>query len=121
MSAAQLHQQTLNGLPKGFEVRRLGETGLAVVDNFCTAAEAEAVIGKAEPHLTKSLIRVNNKTVDYSGRVSETALVYGPSRYDPSLLTLMNRAALLVGLPYTNLEAVWGHALWSWRLLRAAH
>jgi prolyl 4-hydroxylase len=99
-------QNVLDTLPANFEIWRAGQTGLSIVENFCTADEATATIEKARPHLTPSKIRVDNKTVDFSGRVSETALVYGPSRQDSDLTVLMQRAAMLVGLPYTHLEAV---------------
>jgi len=103
---AELHQATLATLPAGFEIRRAGETGVCIVDNFCTPAEAAALIDKARPHLTHSQIRVGSKTVDFSGRVSDTALVFGTYRRDNSLVTLMQRAAMLVGLHYSHLEAV---------------
>jgi hypothetical protein len=77
-----------------------------VIDNFCTPAEAAALISKAEPHLGRSQIRVGGKNVDYSGRVSDNAMVFGPARRDPALLMLMHRAALLVGLSYTCLESM---------------
>ena len=102
---AELHRATLANLPAGFEIRRAGATGVCVVDNFCTPAEAAALIEKARPHLTHSQIRVGSKTVDFSGRISDTALVYGAYRKDQSVVTLMRRAAFLVGLPYTHLEA----------------
>ncbi len=105
-SASQLHRSALAALPAGFEIRRAGATGVCIVENFCTPEEAAVVIEKARPHLTPSKIRINNKTVDFSGRVSDTALVFGPSRKDQSLVTLMHRAAMLVGLPYSHLEAI---------------
>ena len=101
-----LHQSTLAGLPSGFQVHRAGETGICVIDNFCTPAEAQALISKAAPRLGRSQIRAGGKNVDFSGRVSDNAMVFGTGRHDPSVLTLMHRAAMLVGLPYNNLESL---------------
>jgi len=103
---SQTHEQALGSLPAGFEIHRAGDSGISIVENFCTPGEAAALIDKARPHLSSSQIRIRNKTVDFSGRVSETALVHGSSREDPSVVMFMHRAAMLVGLPYTYLEAV---------------
>jgi hypothetical protein len=103
---AELHRATLRSIPSDFKIHRAGDTGVYVIDNFCTPAEAAAVIDKSRPFLTRSQIRVDSKNVDFSGRVSDTAMVFGPSRRDPSLLPLMHRAAMLVGLSYTHLESL---------------
>jgi hypothetical protein len=101
-----LHRDTLRDIPAGFQINRAGDTGVCVIDNFCTPAEAEVVKDKARPYLARSQIRVGSENMVFSGRVSDTAIVFGPSCRDPSLIPLMHRAAMLVGLPYTYLESL---------------
>ncbi|MEE4186791.1 MAG: 2OG-Fe(II) oxygenase [Gammaproteobacteria bacterium] len=94
-------------LPDGFRVTRLAATGLTLVDNFCTPAEAEAVIDAARDRLQRSGVLINGKFRDHDGRYSFTAQLYGPYYRHRPLLPLMQRAAALTGLPYTHLEAVY--------------
>jgi len=94
-------------LPDGFTVRRLAQTGISVVDNFCTPEEAAAVIEAASPLLKRSGVLIDGKFRDHDGRVSYTALLYGGKLRHPSVHPLMQRAAMLAGMPYTHIEAVY--------------
>ncbi|MEC9375133.1 MAG: 2OG-Fe(II) oxygenase [Pseudomonadota bacterium] len=102
----ELQRSTLRNLPSNFNIYRAGDTGVSIVENFCTSLEATMLISKAKPFLVPSQIRSGRKNVEFSGRISDTAMVFGPERQDQSLIPLMSRAAMLVGLPYTHLESL---------------
>ena len=97
----------LSYLPDGFTVRKIGQTGISVIDGFCTNEEAKAIIELAKLGLNRSGVVENGKFVIAPGRQSETAWVFGAGNPDPLLLPLACRAAALTGLPYTHLEAVY--------------
>jgi len=97
----------LSYLPDGFAVTKIGQTGVSVVDGFCTPDEAQAVIRLAKCKLAPSAVRQQGKFVLDPGRRSDTALVFGPRCPDPALIPFACRAAALTGLPYTHLEAVY--------------
>jgi hypothetical protein len=104
---AKVPVHNLSYLPDGFTVRKVGQTGIAVVDGFCTLAEAQAIIALARPKLSPSGVMERGKVVMAAGRQSETACVFGSSNPDPALLPIACRAAALTGMPYTHLEAVY--------------
>ena len=97
----------LSFFPHGLTVSKAGDTGIAVVDGFCTPDEAQAVIDLARERLEPSMVLQNGKFVLATGRQSDTALVFGPGNPDPALLSFACRAAALTGMPYTHLEAVY--------------
>lgn len=94
-------------LPDGFTVRQLAQTGLTVVENFCTELEASQVIDAARGRLGRSGVLIDGKFQDHPGRYSFTAQLYGPQVREQLLFPLMQRAAMLTGMAYTNLEAVY--------------
>jgi prolyl 4-hydroxylase len=94
-------------LPDGFMVRKLADTGVAIIDNFCTAAEAQEVIDIARDKVQRSRVLVDGKFEDSPGRISETAMLFGAKYRHDSLYPLMQRASMLVGIPYTHLEDVY--------------
>ena len=49
----------LHYLPQGFSVTQVADTGLKIVDNFCTQEEADYLIGKAQAELQKDEQDVN--------------------------------------------------------------
>jgi prolyl 4-hydroxylase len=104
-SKIPLHR--LSYVPDGFAIRRVGRTGVSVVDGFCTPEEAQAIIDIARDQLNPSAVQVDGKFVLAEGRQSDTALVFGPKNRDPALLPIACRAAILTGLPYTHLEGVY--------------
>jgi prolyl 4-hydroxylase len=104
---ARVPPHALSFLPHGLTVSKAGDTGIAVVDGFCTAAEARAVIDLARARLEPSRVIQNGKLVLATGRQSDTALVFGAENPDPALLPFACRAAALTGMPYTHLEAVY--------------
>ena len=100
-------QHNLSYLPDGFRIHKVANTGISVVDGFCTPEEARAVIALASGQLKPSAVQVDGKFVLAEGRQSDTALVFGPENRDPALLPFACRAATLTGLPYTHLEGVY--------------
>jgi hypothetical protein len=94
-------------LPDGFQVRKLADTGVTLVDNFCTAEEAQAVVDTARGKVRRSRVLVDGKFEDSPGRISDTAMLFGAKYRDESLFPLMQRASMLVGIPYTHLEDVY--------------
>jgi len=97
----------LSFFPHGLTVSKAGDTGVAVVDGFCTPDEARAIIDLAKERLEPSMVVENGKFVLATGRQSDTALVFGADHPDPALLPFACRAAALTGMPYTHLEAVY--------------
>lgn len=93
-------------LPPGFAVSQIADTGVSVIDNFCTREEAKYIIETARPYLTPSRIVVNNESVLDDYRSSSTASVYNSSFKDPALLPLLFRGAMICGVPYTHVETV---------------
>jgi hypothetical protein len=94
-------------LPDGFIVNHGCKTGLSIVDNFCTADEADYLIDSARDKLQDSLITIKNKRIKDDYRTSQTALVLDNKLKDPRILPLIYRAGMLLGLPYTNVESVY--------------
>lgn len=93
-------------LPDGFRVERIGDTGLNIVDNFCSREEAEYLIESARSRLHESRITVDNRQIKDPYRRSQTAVVYNNTRPDPRVMPLLYRAAMLLGLPATHAESL---------------
>jgi len=98
---------SLSYLPDVFCIHRIGQTGVSVVDGFCTQTEAQAVIDFARDKMRPAAVRVNGEFVLSEGRQSETARLFGPGNPDARFLDLACRAAMLAGLPYNYLEGVY--------------
>jgi prolyl 4-hydroxylase len=94
-------------IPDNFSVSCAGESGLRIVDNFCTPSEAEYFINCARDKLQDSRITINNQKIIDDYRTSQTATVFDPFNKDPALLPLLYRAGMLLGLPSTNVETVY--------------
>jgi hypothetical protein len=94
-------------LPDGFRITHGGKTGLSIVDNFCTPAEAGYLIDCARDKLRDSRITINNKRIKDDYRTSQTALVLDNKFKDPRILPLIYRASMLLGVPYSNVESVY--------------
>jgi len=93
-------------LPDGFAVAHAGKTNLAIVENFCTPEEAQYLIDAARHKLQDSRITVNNQQIKDDYRTSQTATVYTPYQKDPTVLPLLYRAGMLLGMPYSNVETI---------------
>jgi prolyl 4-hydroxylase len=93
-------------VPDGFAVSSVGNTGLTLVENFCTPAEAEHLITQARSRLRDSRITINNQQVKDSYRTSKTAIVYDRFLRDPMIVPLLYRAGMLLGLPPAHVETV---------------
>lgn len=93
-------------LPDGFTVEHVGNTGLSIVENFCTPEEARATIEAAQHRLEASRITIDNKQVQDAYRTSQTATVFDPTVQTPVVVPLLYRAAMLLGVPPTHAENV---------------
>lgn len=93
-------------LPDGFTVQRVGNTGLSVIENFCSAEEARLLIESARGKLRDSRITINHRQVKDDYRTSRTAIVYDSFNKNSSVVPLLYRAGMLLGLPAQNVETV---------------
>jgi prolyl 4-hydroxylase len=93
-------------LPDGFTVQPAGATGLTLVENFCTAAEAADLIALARNQLQESRITIDGAQVTDAYRRSHTAVVYDQFVQNREALPLLYRAGMLLGLPPENAETV---------------
>lgn len=97
-------------LPDGLSVHKVADTGIVVVDNFCTAEEAEYLIAKAQPVLSPSRILVKNATGENSisdHRTSCSATILTKDDQDPEILRLVARAAMFTGLDGRNVDPIY--------------
>ena len=94
-------------LPNEFCVRQVANTGLSLVDNFCTPEEARYLIKCTQDRLKPSTMTVNYQKILTTRRTSETATVFSEHTWDPAVLPLLHRGSMLVGLPYNHVEAVY--------------
>jgi len=94
-------------LPDGFSISWAGKTGIAIVDNFVTRDEADYLIARAAGKLTDSQITVGDKRIKDSYRTSQTAIVLNPYYLDPTVITIVRRAAMLLSLPASHVESVY--------------
>ena len=96
----------LSNLPDGFTVYQLADTGVSVMENFCTQQEANMLIRKAADKLRPSGITIEGSASITDYRVSDTASVFDFETKDTELLPFLERGAMLLGLPYANVESV---------------
>lgn len=94
-------------LPDGFQVNWAGQTGIAVVDNFCTPDEAQYLISRATKRLSDSRITIDNRQIKDPYRKSQTAIVFDPHNKDPEVVRVAGRAAMLLGVPTDHVESVY--------------
>ena len=94
-------------LPDGFEINWAGDTGVAIVNNFCTRDEAEYLIARSGKRLVDSRITINNKQIKDPYRKSQTAIVFDPYNKDPAVLKIVTRGAMLLGVPADHVESVY--------------
>lgn len=94
-------------LPSGFAVQQVGNTGLRVVDNFVTAAEAQYLIESARDKVAPSRVILDGKAVLKPGRTSSHAIVFHRNYQEPAILPLLARGAALAGVPMDHAEAVY--------------
>jgi prolyl 4-hydroxylase len=97
----------LHYLPDGFAVHSIAETGLKVVDNFCTQDEADYLINKARDQLNKSRVIVDGKPVDDQGRTSSHSVAFHRHHQDSRVLPIIARGAMLAGVPWDHAEQIY--------------
>jgi prolyl 4-hydroxylase len=94
-------------LPDGFQINWAGDTGIAIVDNFCTPDEAEYLVSRAAKRLSDSRITIDDKRVTDPYRKSQTAVVFDPYNKDSEVIRIAGRAAMLLGVPADHVESVY--------------
>jgi prolyl 4-hydroxylase len=94
-------------LPSGFTVHKVAETGLRVVDNFCTKEEAQYLIEKAREQLMKSQVILGGKPVNDPGRTSSHAVAFHRNHQDERVLPIIARGAMLAGVPVDHAEQIY--------------
>jgi hypothetical protein len=97
----------LHYLPEGFTVRAAANTGLRIVDNFCTGEEASYLIAMAREQLSKSMVIVDGQAIDDSGRTSSHAVAFHRHHQDSRVLPIIARGAMLAGVPADHAEQVY--------------
>jgi len=97
----------LHYLPDGFTVHTAADTGLRVVDNFCTCEEASYLIDMAREQLSKSKVIIDGRAVDDRGRTSSHAVAFHRHHQDSRVLPIIARGAMLAGVPPENAEQVY--------------
>lgn len=97
----------LRYLPDGFSISTVGDTGIKVIDNFCTEDEANYLIDKARREMIKSKVIVDGKPVEDPGRTSSHAVVFHRYQQDERVLPLIARGAMLAGVPVDHAEQIY--------------
>ena len=91
-------------LPDGFTVRTLADTGVRLMDNFCTRAEAERMIDVCRDKVQRStVINERKESVEHTYRTSSDMTLHVDGT-DPVLKDLVFRASGLLGLPVQCVE-----------------
>jgi len=101
-------------LPSGFSVQHLADTGLLMMDNFCTRDEAKKIIDVYRDQVKRStVIHENNESVVHSYRTSSDIFIplkdifVPPEKSNHSILKeLVYRSSSLLGLPLDYVEQV---------------
>ena len=97
----------LHYLPDGFAVQSVADTGLKIVDNFCTREEADYLINKAREQLRKSQVIIDGKPVDDRGRTSSHSVTFHRHHQDSHVLPIIARGAMLAGVPRDHAEQIY--------------
>jgi prolyl 4-hydroxylase len=97
----------LHYLPDGFTVHHVADTGLRVVDNFCTPEESGYLIKKARDQLSRSHVIEGGKAVMDPGRTSAHSVAFHRTQQDPHVLPIIARGAMLAGVPVENAEQIY--------------
>ena len=100
---ARVPVHSISAVPDGFRIQPLAKTGITLVDNFCTPAEAALLIDNARGLLARGN---NAHAVVNDVAVSGQLCLSGQDGDDPALLPLLYRAAILFGVSYTHVEKI---------------
>ena len=99
-------RQPLANFPDGMSVSRVANTGITVIDNFCTAKEADYFIKTAGINVkTSTVVDSERELVQTPGRTSKDAFIQVDTE-DEFFQDLVFRAASLFGLPVTHCDKV---------------
>ena len=96
---------TLSWVPNGFRVRQVANTGVRVVENFCTSEEAAWLIDTAR-NIWIQAEGVTEELIVNDISTTGTLALFDQDSDDPAILPLLYRCALLCGVPYTHAERI---------------
>jgi len=90
--------------PVGMTVRAIADTGVRIIDGFCSPAEAEALIEIGRDTVRRStVIGPDGQSIFHDYRTSSDSLIRLADA-DPLIVSIAQRAAALLGLPVTHSE-----------------
>jgi prolyl 4-hydroxylase len=107
ISPSKVPVHNLAYLPDGFAITKAGQTGVSIMDNFCTPEEAEAIIEFSRDKIHPAGVLQGDQFVEHPKRRCDTGAVFGPGRVSQEILPVALRAAAVTGLPYTHIEGVY--------------
>lgn len=96
----------LGTMANGLQVHHIGNTAISVVDGFCTADEAQALIECARAKLKPSQVVVAGRPAVHDRRMSDTATVFSGQDQNQLAFPILSRGASLTGLPLNHVERV---------------
>jgi prolyl 4-hydroxylase len=85
----------------------IGETGLLLVEGFCTPEEARLVIERGRPRLEASTVALGEELVVADNRSSFSGLILSDADPAAELEPLLQRLAALAQLPAAHSEGLW--------------
>jgi hypothetical protein len=84
-------RRPLSFLPNGFEVNSIGNSGVRIVEHFCSEAGASYIISRSKEVASETL-----------GSMS----VFNATHQDQVLMPLLYRASMLTGLPLNHIGSI---------------
>ncbi len=100
----QLPEPPVWEFPAGMTIHAVGDTGVRVVDNFCSAEEAEAVIQIGRETVARStVIDRDGASVEHAYRTSSDSFLKIDTAA-PVVKSIVHRAAALLGVPVSHAE-----------------
>lgn len=84
-------RRPLSFLPDGFAVNSVANSGVRVIDNFCTVAGSSYLISRA---------------CEVAGDNALSAVVFNATHQDPVLMPLLYRASMLTGIPLNHAGSI---------------
>jgi hypothetical protein len=98
---------SLHYLPQGFTVHTIANTGLRIVDNFCTVEEATYLIQTVREQAGNTRLVENGCAADDSRPTSWHTVVFDRHHQDSRVLPIIARGGMLAGVPADHVEQVY--------------
>ena len=84
-------RRPLSFLPDGFAINSVANSGVRVIDNFCTVAGSSYLISRA---------------CEVAGDSALSAVVFNATHQDPELMPLLYRVSMLTGMPLNHAGSI---------------